>query len=107
MEGIICFLSFPIFQIIFINFILIFNLLSSRFSGLYKKSYTKGMKLVFMISIYKEEAKALRENLPGVHIVRTVKGKSNRGRYYCEETRQVIKLLNALRNGKVVEERGV
>jgi len=65
------------------------------------------MKLVFMISIYKEEAKALRESLPGVHIVRTVKGKSNRGRYYCEETKQVIKFLNTLRNGAVVKGRGV
>jgi hypothetical protein len=52
-----------------------------------------------MISINKSEAKALRENLPGVHIVRTMKQKSKRGHYFCEETKQAMYLLKKLRKG--------
>ena len=51
-----------------------------------------------MISISKEEAKALRENIPGINIVRTVKQKSNRGHYYCEESRRASRFLDRLRN---------
>lgn len=59
-----------------------------------------------MIAIYKEEAKAIRENFPDVHVVRTVKGKSNRGHYYCEESKKVLRFLNTLRNGSLVEKAG-
>lgn len=52
-----------------------------------------------MISINKSEAKAIRENLPNVHIVRTMKQKSKRGHYFCEESRQTIKFLEDFRNG--------
>lgn len=52
-----------------------------------------------MISINKSEAKAIRESLPNVHIVRTMKQKSKRGHYFCEESRQAIKFLEDFRNG--------
>lgn len=52
-----------------------------------------------MISINKIEAKAIRESLPNVKIVRTMKQKSKRGHYYCEETRQVLNFLDDFRNG--------
>lgn len=52
-----------------------------------------------MISINKIEAKAIREHLPSVHIVRTMKQKSKRGHYFCEESRQAIRFLEDFRNG--------
>lgn len=59
----------------------------------------KRIEYNFMISINKSEAKAIRENLPNVHIVRTMKQKSKRGHYFCEESRQAIKFLEDFRNG--------
>lgn len=52
-----------------------------------------------MISINKSEARAMRERLPNVHIVRTMKQKSKRGHYFCEESRQAIKFLEDFRSG--------
>lgn len=52
-----------------------------------------------MISISKTEAMAIRENLPGVHVIRTVKQKSNRGHYFCEETSKALNFLEDFRNG--------
>lgn len=52
-----------------------------------------------MISINKNEAKAIRENLPNVHIVRTMKQKSKRGHYFCEESRSALRFLESLRSG--------
>ena len=60
-----------------------------------------------MISINKSEAKAIREHLPKVHIVRTMKQKSKRGHYFCEESRQAIKFLEDFRHrGIVVKKAG-
>ena len=53
-----------------------------------------------MISINKSEAKALRESLLNVRIVRTMKQKSKRGHYFCEETRQAMYFLKNLRKGQ-------
>lgn len=55
-----------------------------------------------MISINKSEAKAMRESLPNVHIVRTMKQKSKRGHYFCEESRQAIKFLEDFRSRGVI-----
>ena len=55
-----------------------------------------------MISINKSEAKAMRESLPNVHIVRTMKQKSKRGHYFCEESRQAIKFLEDFRSKGVI-----
>lgn len=59
-----------------------------------------------MISINKSEAKAMRESLPNAHIVRTMKQKSKRGHYFCEESRQAIKFLEDFRSRGVVEKAG-
>ena len=58
----------------------------------------KRIEYNFMISINKSEAKAIREHLPKVHIVRTMKQKSKRGHYFCEESRPAIKFLEDFRN---------
>lgn len=58
-----------------------------------------------MISINKSEAKAIRENLPNVHIVRTMKQKSKRGHYFCEESRQAVRFLEDFRNGGSIAEK--
>lgn len=51
-----------------------------------------------MIAITKEEKEAIRERFPDVNIVRTMKQRSKRHRYYCEETGPVMRLLAKLRN---------
>jgi len=58
-----------------------------------------------LIAISKEEKDAIREQLPNVHIVRTMRQKSKRHRYYCEETRRVMQLLAQMRD--YTDNRGV
>lgn len=58
-----------------------------------------------MILINKIEAKAIRENLNDVHIIRVMKQKSKRGHYFCEESKRVIKFLNNFRNGNYIIEK--
>lgn len=50
-----------------------------------------------MIAINKAEKELIVERFPNVHIVRTMKSKSKRHRYYCEENRQVLNFLNRQR----------
>ena len=51
-----------------------------------------------MFLISKEEAKAMREFAPDVHIVRTMKQKSGRGNYFCEETVSAMRVIRRLRS---------
>lgn len=53
-----------------------------------------------MIAITAKEKEIIAEALPKVHIRRTVKQKSNRHKYYMEESRAAMKLLNKLRGQK-------
>lgn len=50
-----------------------------------------------MIAINKFEKEVISKNLPNAHIVRTMKQKSKRHHYYCEETGAVIQLLASMR----------
>ena len=50
-----------------------------------------------MVVITKEEAMEIKKRFPNVHIVRTMKHKSNRHRYYCEENWKVMRFLNEKR----------
>lgn len=50
-----------------------------------------------MIAITKSEKEAISTRFPEVHIVRTMKQKSKRHHYYCEETKQVMRLLSNMR----------
>ncbi len=50
-----------------------------------------------MISITKAEKDAISMQFPNVHIVRTMKQKSKRHHYYCEETKQVVRFLKQMR----------
>lgn len=50
-----------------------------------------------MILISKEEKDVISKAFPDAHIVRTMKQKSNRHRYYCEESNSVMKYLNEAR----------
>ena len=47
-----------------------------------------------MIIISKSEKEALKKQFPKAHITRTMKQKSKRHRYYCEETNAVINFLD-------------
>lgn len=51
-----------------------------------------------MIAINKEEKDYIIKNIPAAHIVRTMKQKSKRHRYYCEESAPVMRYLNRVRN---------
>ena len=50
-----------------------------------------------MIAITKAEKDVIREKFPNVNIVRTMRQRSKRHRYYCEETKRVLKLLKQMR----------
>lgn len=50
-----------------------------------------------MIAITKEEKMEISKRFPNVHIVRTMKQKSKRHRYYCTETKSVTNLLKEMR----------
>lgn len=51
-----------------------------------------------MIAITKAEKDVICERFPNVHIVRTMKQKSKRHRYYCEESKGVMNYLRKARN---------
>ncbi len=50
-----------------------------------------------MVLINKAEKEAIREKFPNVGITRTMKQRSARHRYYCEEAPAVMRYLNQLR----------
>lgn len=50
-----------------------------------------------MIAINKAEKEVIASEFPNVHIVRTMKQKSKRHHYYCEETPRVLQCLNRMR----------
>lgn len=51
-----------------------------------------------MIAITKEERDVIASRFPEAHIVRTMKQKSKRHRYYVEESRPVMRYLNSVRD---------
>lgn len=51
-----------------------------------------------VVVINDSERKFLLAKLPNVFIKRTVKNKSNRGKYYAEETKEVLQLLKEFNN---------
>lgn len=53
--------------------------------------------MLTMIAITKSEKEAISTRFPEVHIVRTMKQKSKRHHYYCEETKRVMRLLSNMR----------
>lgn len=61
------------------------------------KFITKGRLPVVMVT--KQEKEQLLKLFPGVHIVRTMKQKSKRHRYYCAEECGVVEALQKMRNG--------
>lgn len=56
-----------------------------------------------MILITAEEKAAICEKFPNAYIVRTMKKKSGRGRYYCAEESRVMSYLKELRKAKYAE----
>ncbi len=56
-----------------------------------------------MVAITKTEKEAIAKRFPNVHIVRTMKQKSKRHHYYCEESRAVMRYLEQLRNTSATE----
>ena len=55
-----------------------------------------------MVLISKAEKEMIRERFPRVNIVRTMRQKSKRHRYYCEEVPQAMRYLNELRRKDVL-----
>lgn len=50
-----------------------------------------------MIEISRHEKDIIAAKYPRVHIMGTMKQRSGRGHYYCEESKKVMKLLQELR----------
>lgn len=60
-----------------------------------------------MIAITKQEKEMILIRFPNTHIVRTMKQKSKRHHYYCEESKRVMRYLELLRiNDENNQERG-
>lgn len=55
-----------------------------------------------MIAINKAEKDAISVQFPNAHIVRTMKQKSKRHHYYCEESKPVMRYLNKIRGNNSV-----
>lgn len=55
-----------------------------------------------MVLISKEEKEKISRRFPRVHIARTMKQKSKRHKYYCEENRAAMKYLEEIRSEDVV-----
>lgn len=55
-----------------------------------------------MIAISKSEKDVICKRFPTVHIVRTMRQKSKRHRYFCEESRAVLSYLKEARSKGVV-----
>jgi hypothetical protein len=58
-----------------------------------------------MVLITKEEKEAIVQRFPDTYIVRTMKQKSKRHRYYCVESRPVMRYLKELRGEYVPNKR--
>lgn len=56
-----------------------------------------------MIAITKAEKDLISSRFPKVHIVRTMKKKSKRHHYYCEEAKSVMSFLKKYRNGNTAD----
>ena len=54
-----------------------------------------------MVLISKAEKEAIVQRFPHTCIVRTMRQRSKRHRYYCEEAPQVMRFLNRLRGKDV------
>lgn len=53
-----------------------------------------------MVAITKNEREAISKKFPSAHIVRTMKQKSKRHHYFCEEAQRVLAYLEQLRIGE-------
>lgn len=58
-----------------------------------------------MIAINKSEKDEIVARFPNVHIVRTMKQKSKRHHYYCEESKPVMRYLGKLRGVNYVNDK--
>lgn len=58
-----------------------------------------------MVKITKAEKKAIMERFPDAHIRRTMKQRSERGNYYCEESRKVMEFLERYRKERCLSSR--
>ena len=50
-----------------------------------------------MILVSKQEKEIIMKECPKAHIVRTMKQKSKRHKYYCEETERTLGLVDRIR----------
>lgn len=50
-----------------------------------------------MVRVTKNEKEAILKSFPNAHIRRTMKRKSERHHYLCEESEKIIEFLNAYR----------
>ena len=55
-----------------------------------------------MVKITKNEKDAVLQAFPSAHIRRTMKSKSDRHKYYCEESERVMCFLDKFRRSQIV-----
>lgn len=61
--------------------------------------------MIRIVPINKEEKKELSKMFPKATFVRTMKQDSKRGHYYCVEEKNIMRALNDIRKGNVIEEK--
>lgn len=61
--------------------------------------------MIKIVPITKSEKKELSERFPKSTFVRTMKQDSKRGHYYCVEEKNIMRALNDIRRGNVIEEK--
>ena len=83
------------------NYNVFANILSVFIAFPFTKILKKRIDFLQMIAISKAEKEAISALFPNAHIVRTMKKKSKRHHYYCEESRSVMRYLNKTRGNDV------
>jgi hypothetical protein len=63
-------------------------------------------KVLYLIEITRDEKDVIAAELPNVHIVRTMKQKSHRGRYYMEEAPAAMRKLYSMRGIQMPKRKG-
>lgn len=96
MEGVETHLSRPRFLTIDHQFA---SLLAMGQSGGF---YILNERKIFLLKISKEEKDVISTLFPEVNIVRTMKQRSKRHTYYCEETKRAVAVINKMRNGQPI-----
>lgn len=76
-------------------------------TGVTNTRIVRNERMIIMVAITKKEKEAIVAQFPHAHIARTMRQKSKRHHYYCEERAAIMRFLDDYRNGRIAEVGGV